>query len=132
VEYLQKSFADRYGSPSDALASLPSTARWISSLKDVVEEQWNEHVSSLSILPEADHVSASFGLVFFFFSRRRAVHHCIQKQMHIDTNTWTQISYLVSYTPHPNSEQPMRALKINQSSTMVRNAKPLAPINHHL
>jgi len=66
VEYLQKSFADRYGSPSDALASLPSTARWISSLKDVVEEQWNEHVSSLLILPEADHVSASFGLVFFF------------------------------------------------------------------
>lgn len=87
VEYLQKSFADRYGSPSDALASLPSTARWISSLKDVVEEQWNEH-SSLSILPEADHVSASF--VFLFFSRRRAVHHCIKKQ--IDTNTWTQMS----------------------------------------
>ncbi|XP_066321827.1 uncharacterized protein [Miscanthus floridulus] len=47
VEYLQKSFADRYGSPSDALASLPSTARWISSLKDVVEEQWNEHVQPL-------------------------------------------------------------------------------------
>ncbi|KAJ1279518.1 hypothetical protein BS78_04G162300 [Paspalum vaginatum] len=56
VEYLQKSFADRYGSPSDALASLPSTARWISSLKDTVEEQWNEHVSSLSILLAADHV----------------------------------------------------------------------------
>ncbi|WVZ75033.1 hypothetical protein U9M48_023129 [Paspalum notatum var. saurae] len=56
VEYLQKSFADRYGSPSDALASLPSTARWISFLKDTVEEQWNEHVSSLSILPAADHV----------------------------------------------------------------------------
>ncbi|AQK53020.1 T-complex protein 11 [Zea mays] len=55
VEYLQKSFAGRCGSPSDALASLPSTARWIFSLKDVVEEQWNEHVSSLSILPEADH-----------------------------------------------------------------------------
>ncbi|CAD6244136.1 unnamed protein product [Miscanthus lutarioriparius] len=47
VEYLQKSFADRYGSPCDALASLPSTARWISSLKDVVEEQWNEHVQPL-------------------------------------------------------------------------------------
>jgi hypothetical protein len=67
VEYLQKSFAGRCGSPSDALASLPSTARWIFSLKDVVEEQWNEHVSSLSILPEADHVSSSFGLVFFSF-----------------------------------------------------------------
>ncbi|RLN07810.1 uncharacterized protein C2845_PM11G07900 [Panicum miliaceum] len=56
VEYLQKSFADRYGSPSDALASLPSTACWISSMKDIVEEQWNEHASSLSILPAADHV----------------------------------------------------------------------------
>jgi hypothetical protein len=68
VEYLQKSFADRYGSPSDALASLPSTACWISSMKGIVEEQWNEHVSSLSILPAADHVStllltASFGHV---------------------------------------------------------------------
>lgn len=56
VEYLQKSFADRHGSPSDAFVSLPSTARWFSSLKDNVEEQWNEHISSLSILPEADHV----------------------------------------------------------------------------
>ncbi|CAL4887331.1 unnamed protein product [Urochloa decumbens] len=56
VEYLQKSFADRYGSPSDALASLPSTASWISSMKDIVEEQWNEHISSLSILPAANHV----------------------------------------------------------------------------
>ncbi|PUZ76100.1 hypothetical protein GQ55_1G263100 [Panicum hallii var. hallii] len=56
VEYLQKSFADRYGSPSDALASLPSTACWISSMKGIVEEQWNEHVSSLSILPAAHHV----------------------------------------------------------------------------
>lgn len=56
VEYLQKSFADRYGSPSDALASLPSTACWISSVKDIMEEQWNEHVSSLSILPAANHV----------------------------------------------------------------------------
>jgi hypothetical protein len=73
VEYLHKSFADRYGSPSDALATLPSTARWISSLKDVVEEQWNEHVSSLSILTEADHVSASFGLFFFsFFSSKES------------------------------------------------------------
>ncbi|CAL5057722.1 unnamed protein product [Urochloa decumbens] len=56
VEYLKKSFSDRYGSPSDALASLPSTASWISSMKDVVDEQWNEYVSSLSILPAANHV----------------------------------------------------------------------------
>ncbi|XP_062223085.1 uncharacterized protein LOC133921971 [Phragmites australis] len=56
VEYLQKSFADRYGSPSDALASLPSTSRWISSLKDIVEEEWKEYVNSFSILPAANHV----------------------------------------------------------------------------
>ncbi|KAL6634560.1 hypothetical protein ACP70R_027231 [Stipagrostis hirtigluma subsp. patula] len=56
VEYLQRSFADRYGSPSDVLASLPSTARWISSLEDIVEEEWNEHVSSVSVLPAMDHV----------------------------------------------------------------------------
>ncbi|KAL6899226.1 hypothetical protein ACP4OV_005884 [Aristida adscensionis] len=51
VEYLQNCFADRYGLPSDALASLPSTARWISSLEDIVEEEWNEYVSSFSVLP---------------------------------------------------------------------------------
>ncbi|GJN21324.1 hypothetical protein PR202_gb08790 [Eleusine coracana subsp. coracana] len=56
VEYLQKAFADRYGSPSDAVASIPSTARWFSSLKDVVEEEWNEHVSSVSVLTATNHV----------------------------------------------------------------------------
>ncbi|GJM85258.1 hypothetical protein PR202_ga01693 [Eleusine coracana subsp. coracana] len=55
VEYLQKAFADRYGSPSDAVASIPSTARWFLSLKDVVEEEWNEHVSSVSVLTATNH-----------------------------------------------------------------------------
>lgn len=65
---------------------------------------------------------------FLFFSRRRAVHCCIKKQMHMDTNTQTH-THLASYMSHPNSEQPMRALKINQSSAMVRNGKPSVPIN---
>ncbi|VAI56563.1 unnamed protein product [Triticum turgidum subsp. durum] len=56
VEYLQKAFADRYGSRSNALVSLTSTIQWISTSKDMVEEEWNEHVSSLQILPASDHV----------------------------------------------------------------------------
>ncbi|TVU29706.1 hypothetical protein EJB05_21285 [Eragrostis curvula] len=47
VEYLQKAFADRYGSPTDASASIPCTAGWFSTLKDIVEEEWNEHVQPL-------------------------------------------------------------------------------------
>jgi hypothetical protein len=57
IEYLQKAFSDRYGSPSDAFASIPSTAQWFSSLKDTVEEEWNEHVSSVSVLTTTQYVS---------------------------------------------------------------------------
>ncbi|VAI44813.1 unnamed protein product [Triticum turgidum subsp. durum] len=56
VEYLQKAFADRYGSRSNALVSLTSTIQWISTSKDMVEEEWNEYVSSLQILPASDNV----------------------------------------------------------------------------
>ncbi|KQJ99890.1 uncharacterized protein LOC100841358 isoform X2 [Brachypodium distachyon] len=56
VEYLQKAFADRYGSRSSASISLPSTIQWISTSKDMVEEEWNEYVSSFQILPATDHV----------------------------------------------------------------------------
>ncbi|XP_037446597.1 uncharacterized protein LOC119316384 isoform X1 [Triticum dicoccoides] len=56
VEYLQKAFADRYGSRSNALVSLTSTIQWISTSKDMVEEEWNEYVSSLQILPTSDNV----------------------------------------------------------------------------
>ncbi|EEC73401.1 hypothetical protein OsI_07654 [Oryza sativa Indica Group] len=55
VEYLQKAFADRYGFPSNASVALRSTAQWISTSKDTVEVEWNEHVSSFSALPETDH-----------------------------------------------------------------------------
>ena len=56
VEYLQKAFADRYGSRSNALVFLTSTIQWISTSKDMVEEEWNEYVSSLQILPASDNV----------------------------------------------------------------------------
>ncbi|XP_020112164.1 uncharacterized protein LOC109726781 isoform X2 [Ananas comosus] len=50
LEYLQTAFAERYGPPSDAAISLPLTVQWISSLKNTVEEEWNEHLESLSAL----------------------------------------------------------------------------------
>ncbi|OAY63776.1 T-complex protein 11-like protein 1 [Ananas comosus] len=50
LEYLQTAFAERYGPPSDAAISLPLTVQWISSLKNTVEEEWDEHLESLSAL----------------------------------------------------------------------------------
>lgn len=50
LEYLQKAFADRYGPPSEAASSLPLTVQWISSLRNSLEEEWSEHVDSLSVL----------------------------------------------------------------------------------
>jgi len=55
VEYLQKAFADRYGPPSNASSSLPVTLQWISTSKNIVEEEWSEHSDSLSVLPSASH-----------------------------------------------------------------------------
>ncbi|XP_062185297.1 uncharacterized protein LOC133888918 [Phragmites australis] len=55
VEYLQKAFADHYGPPTSASASLPVTLQWISTLKNIVEQEWSEHLESLSILPPAEH-----------------------------------------------------------------------------
>lgn len=49
-EYLQKAFADRYGHPSDAVRSLPQTLQWLASVKDNSEQEWEEHMDSLSAL----------------------------------------------------------------------------------
>uniref|UniRef100_A0A0E0DEL8 Uncharacterized protein n=2 Tax=Oryza meridionalis TaxID=40149 RepID=A0A0E0DEL8_9ORYZ len=54
VEYLQKAFADRYGPPADASASLPVTKQWVSATKSIVEQEWSSHLESLQALP-ADH-----------------------------------------------------------------------------
>ncbi|CAL9184516.1 uncharacterized protein LOC103978482 [Musa acuminata AAA Group] len=56
LEYLQKAFMDRCGSPVGAANSLPKTSRWLSSFVDSLEEEWNEHVDLCSVL------SASHGL----------------------------------------------------------------------
>ncbi|KAJ4756584.1 T-complex protein 11 [Rhynchospora pubera] len=50
IEYLQKAFTERYGSPSDASVSLPLTSQWISSFCGNLEEEWGEYVNSLSAL----------------------------------------------------------------------------------
>ncbi|ONK57648.1 uncharacterized protein A4U43_C09F2650 [Asparagus officinalis] len=47
VEYLQKAFVDRYGPASGAADLLPVTAQWISSLKNISEDEWNEHNGSV-------------------------------------------------------------------------------------
>uniref|UniRef100_A0A0D9ZL34 Uncharacterized protein n=1 Tax=Oryza glumipatula TaxID=40148 RepID=A0A0D9ZL34_9ORYZ len=54
VEYLQKAFADRYGPPANASASLPITKQWVSATKSIVEQEWSSHLESLQALP-ADH-----------------------------------------------------------------------------
>ncbi|KAL6656267.1 hypothetical protein ACP70R_007093 [Stipagrostis hirtigluma subsp. patula] len=54
VEYLQKAFTDRYGPPANASASLPLTLQWISTSKNIAEQEWSEHLATLSVLPAAD------------------------------------------------------------------------------
>lgn len=51
LDYLRNSFANKYGSPSDANISLPSTLRWLSSVWNCKDQEWEEHVSSSSALP---------------------------------------------------------------------------------
>ncbi|GJN27568.1 hypothetical protein PR202_gb15598 [Eleusine coracana subsp. coracana] len=58
VEYLQKAFADRYGPPANASASLPLTLQWVSVSKNTVQQEWSEHLDSLSILPSAGQAPA--------------------------------------------------------------------------
>lgn len=53
VEYLQKSFSDRYGPPENASASLPLTLQWILTSKNIAEVEWSEHSDCLSIMPSA-------------------------------------------------------------------------------
>ncbi|GJN02879.1 hypothetical protein PR202_ga20268 [Eleusine coracana subsp. coracana] len=58
VEYLQKAFADRYGPPANASASLPLILQWVSVSKNTIEQEWSEHLDSLSILPSAGQTPA--------------------------------------------------------------------------
>lgn len=53
-DYLKNAFANHYGSPSDALTSLPLTAQWISSTWHGKDQEWNEHKNSLLALTSGE------------------------------------------------------------------------------
>lgn len=46
LDYLRNAFVNRYGSPSDASTSLPSTLRWLLSIWTCKDEEWEEHLTS--------------------------------------------------------------------------------------
>ncbi|KAI9103684.1 hypothetical protein K1719_023307 [Acacia pycnantha] len=54
LDYLRNAFAYRYGSPSDANTSLPSTLRWVSSLWTCKDQEWKEHSILTSALEGSD------------------------------------------------------------------------------
>ncbi|KAM3308326.1 putative protein isoform X1 [Capsicum chacoense] len=49
-EYLRSSFSNRYGPPIEAPISLPLVKRWLSSVMLVAEQEWDDHLNSLSAL----------------------------------------------------------------------------------
>lgn len=51
LDYLRKGFLTRYGPPSNACTSLPLTKSWLSLVKTNAEQEWAEHMDSLSTLP---------------------------------------------------------------------------------
>ncbi|KAK7328295.1 hypothetical protein VNO77_22398 [Canavalia gladiata] len=50
LDYLRNAFANKYGSPSDANTSLPSTLRWLSSVWNCKDREWEDYMSSLTAL----------------------------------------------------------------------------------
>ncbi|XP_019180292.1 PREDICTED: uncharacterized protein LOC109175489 [Ipomoea nil] len=50
VEYLRNAFSNRYGPPSKASASLPLVKELLSALISEFENDWNDHLNSLSAL----------------------------------------------------------------------------------
>ncbi|WCJ44190.1 T-complex protein 11 [Euphorbia peplus] len=57
VEYLKKSFVNRYGPPTDAQSSLKLTSHWLSSVIPHVEQEWDEYKNSLTALPNSNETS---------------------------------------------------------------------------
>ncbi|XP_019440382.1 PREDICTED: uncharacterized protein LOC109345688 isoform X2 [Lupinus angustifolius] len=50
LDYLRNAFAKRYGSPPYSSTSLPSTFRWLASVWNCKDQEWEEHVSFSSTL----------------------------------------------------------------------------------
>ncbi|KAM6554283.1 hypothetical protein CsatB_015045 [Cannabis sativa] len=60
LDYLKNAFANRHGSPSNANSSLPKTSQWLSSVWNFKDQEWEEHVNSISTL---DRESSSHGSI---------------------------------------------------------------------
>ncbi|XVE49095.1 hypothetical protein DITRI_Ditri01bG0054500 [Diplodiscus trichospermus] len=60
LDYLQKAFANHYGSPSDAYSSLTLTMWWLSSVWNCKDQEWGEHQNSVSTLKAQDSSSQGF------------------------------------------------------------------------
>ncbi|XP_009791140.1 uncharacterized protein [Nicotiana sylvestris] len=50
VEYLRSAFSNRYGPPVEAPISLPLVKQWLSAVMLVAEQEWDDHLNSLSAL----------------------------------------------------------------------------------
>ncbi|XP_041990911.1 uncharacterized protein LOC121741982 isoform X1 [Salvia splendens] len=48
--YIGRTFTNRYGQPTNARSALPLTARWLSSIRQGKDEEWDEHESLVSEL----------------------------------------------------------------------------------
>ena len=60
LDYLKNAFASRYGSPSEAYTSLPLTVRWLSSILDCKDQEWEEHTNFLAALMSHDNSTHGF------------------------------------------------------------------------
>ncbi|KAJ4824148.1 hypothetical protein Tsubulata_033615 [Turnera subulata] len=60
LEYLRQSFSSRYGSHTNAHASLPLTMQWLSSTSSCKDQEWEEHTDSLAALITQDSSSQGF------------------------------------------------------------------------
>ncbi|XP_059313590.1 uncharacterized protein LOC132064576 [Lycium ferocissimum] len=47
-DYLSKAFTKRYGLPAVAMTALPLTSQWLLSVRDSMDQEWNEHQEALS------------------------------------------------------------------------------------
>lgn len=59
-DYLRTAFSSRHGQPSEALTALPAAVQWLSSLKNYVDQEWNEHTTSLSSLLSQESLSQGY------------------------------------------------------------------------
>ena len=59
-DYLRTAFSSRHAQPSEALTALPAAVQWLSSLKNYVDQEWNEHTTSLSSLLSQESLSQGY------------------------------------------------------------------------